>query len=271
MVKESKYLMEGPDESLRLDRKTRVGTVQKQALWAGIKKGFRVADMGCGSGKTTSVLHQLVQPGGNAVGVDISEERISFANKNYKKDGIDFFRQDIRKSMDNLGKFDFIYIRFVLEYYLNESFAIVKNLVNLLNPGGILCLIDLDHNCLSHYRMSDVLNDTLKLIVADLQKKANFDPFVGRKLYSYLYDLGFQGIDVDVAGHHVIFGELKKSDEFNWMKKLSIAPEKIGYDFSGYEGGKEQFRKDFQSFFYDPKRFTYSPIICCRGVKTNGD
>ncbi len=267
MLKENTYLMESPEESLRLDNKTEIEVVQKQASWGGIKKGFRVADMGCGSGKTTSILHQLVQPGGSTVGVDISEDRINFANENYKNDGINFYRQDIRKSLENLGKFDFIYIRFVLEYYLDESFSIVKNLVNSLNPGGILCLIDLDHNCLSHYRMSDKLDDALKLIVDELQKKANFDPFAGRKLYSYLYDLGFRDIDVSVAGHHVIFGELKESDEFNWMKKLSIAPEKIAYDFGSYEGGKEQFKKDFQSFFYDPKRFTYSPIICCRGVK----
>lgn len=267
MLNESNYLMESPDESLRLDGKTDVKAVQKQALWAGIKKGFRVADMGCGSGKTTSILHQLVQPGGSAVGVDISADRINFANENYRKDGINFYKQDVRNSLENLGKFDFIYIRFVLEYYLEESYSIVENLVESLNPGGVLCLIDLDHNCLSHYRMSEKLDDTLKLIVTDLQKKANFDPFVGRKLYSYLYDLGFQNIDVDVAGHHVIFGELKESDEFNWMKKLSVAPEKIAYDFSGYEGGREQFKKDFRTFFYDPKRFTYSPIICCRGVR----
>ncbi len=47
------YLMESDEETLRLDLKTDAKTVEKQALWAGIKPGMRVADLGFGSGKTT--------------------------------------------------------------------------------------------------------------------------------------------------------------------------------------------------------------------------
>jgi SAM-dependent methyltransferase len=267
MSNDATYLMENPEESYRLDNKTDVKLVQKQALWAGIKKGFSVADVGCGPGKTTSILHQLVQPEGSVIGVDISEERIQFAKENYQQDGIEFFIQDLRNPLENLGKFDFIWIRFVLEYYRNESFSIVEKLTESLTPGGILCLIDLDYNCLNHFDMPAKLEDTIKSIISDLQNKANFDPFVGRKLYSFLYDLGFQNINVNVAGHHVIFGTLKEVDEFNWMKKIHTAPEKIQYDFSDYEGGEKQFFKDFLTFFSNPRRFTYSPIICCRGEK----
>ena len=35
-------------------------------------------------------------------------------------------------------------MRFVLEYYAASSFDIVKNIVEILKPGGIVCLIDLD-------------------------------------------------------------------------------------------------------------------------------
>ena len=62
------YLMESDEETLRLDLKTDVRLVEKQARWAGIKPGMRIADLGCGSGKTTSVLYHLTQPGGSAIG-----------------------------------------------------------------------------------------------------------------------------------------------------------------------------------------------------------
>ena len=55
MKNDPKYLMEDDQESVRLDRKTDPATVEKQALWAGLKPGMRVADLGCGAGKTTFI------------------------------------------------------------------------------------------------------------------------------------------------------------------------------------------------------------------------
>ena len=73
------YLMESEAEAIRLDVKTDGRAAEKQALWAGLRPGMRVADLGCGSGKTTFHLHQRVQPGGTAVGMDIAGQRIDYA------------------------------------------------------------------------------------------------------------------------------------------------------------------------------------------------
>ena len=72
------YLMEDDGESIRLELKTDPAVVENQALWAQIKPGMRVADLGCGCGKTTSVLYRLVQPGGSVVGADLSRERLRY-------------------------------------------------------------------------------------------------------------------------------------------------------------------------------------------------
>ena len=71
-----RYMMESDEEAVRLDLKTDPEAVEKQALWAGIHAGMRVADLGCGSGKTTFVLNRLVGPSGSAVGIDISRQRM---------------------------------------------------------------------------------------------------------------------------------------------------------------------------------------------------
>ena len=102
------YLMESDDEALRLDVKTDPAAVEKQALWAGLQPGMRIADLGCGAGVTTFHLNKLVQPTGQTIGVDIAEQRIEYAKLNYADEGIEYFIGDIRGPLDDLGVFDFI-------------------------------------------------------------------------------------------------------------------------------------------------------------------
>ena len=195
-MQRKEYLMEDDDETLRLEQKTDRETLQRQALWAGIRPGMRVADIGCGSGITSSFLYDLVQPGGSVVGFDFSEKRITHARKHYAQEKIEFHCRDMLHPLDDLGRFDFVWVRFVLEYFLAGSFDIVKNISSMVKPGGILCLIDLDYNCLSHYGVPVRLEKALFQIMHELQEKADFDPYAGRKLYSYLYDLDYEDLDV---------------------------------------------------------------------------
>jgi SAM-dependent methyltransferase len=264
----NEYLMESEEEAVRLDLKTDRASVHKQALWAGIKPGFRVADIGCGSGKTTAFLQELVAPGGGmALGLDGSAERIEHARRTYSGSGLCFCCRDFYQPLDDLGPFDFIWVRFVLEYHRTHAREIVERLTRILAPGGILCLIDLDHNCLNHFGAPPRLTDAICRIMQILEETADFDPFAGRKLYSYLFDQGYQSIDVCMAAHHLIFGQLNQVDGFNWRKKVGVSVRHSGFDFAGYEGGYAEFFEEFQSYFQDPRRFVDTPLIACRGVK----
>jgi SAM-dependent methyltransferase len=261
------YLMENDQEAKRLDLKTDQARLEQQARWAGIRSGMRVADVGCGSGKTSFFLHQLVQTGGEVLGIDASIERIAHAQNTYQADGLHFTCRDFYAPMTDLGQFDFIWVRFVLEYHRRDAAMIVGNLMQILKPGGILCLIDLDHNCLNHYGMPLRLESALAEIMALLEANANFDPFMGRKLYSFLYDLGCKEIDVQLAAHHLIAGQLDDVDAYNWLRKVDVAVQNSGYGFPAYAGGYQEFREEFKRFFSDPRRFTYTPLIACRGIK----
>lgn len=261
------YIMEGEDEALRLDLKTDPGVLERQVRWAGLEAGMRVADLGCGPGKTTFHLNRIVQPGGSVVGVDISGQRIAYALAHYQAAGLRFVRHDIRTPMDDLGLFDFVWMRFVLEHYRANGAAIVASAASILKPGGILCLADLDHNCLNHFGLSGQLESAIAGIMDALQREKNFDPYAGRKLYAYLYDLGFQDIDVELSAHHLFYGQLHDNDAFNWRKKIDIAARNAGYSFAEYPDGIDGFQKESADFFSDPRRFTYTPIIVCRGRK----
>ncbi len=266
-MQNNRYLMENDEEAIRLDIKTDDIIVKKQALWAGIKPGMRVADICFGSGKTTAVLHKLVQPNGTVIGIDGSEKTVEYAKKHYGAEGIEFKCKNILEPIDELGMFDFVWVRFILEYYRVESFEIVKNISKLVKPGGILCLIDLDHNSLNHFGLSRRLEKTIFDAIKVIEEKADFDPYAGRKLYSFLYDLGYKNIDVDAAPHHLIFGKLKDKDAFNWKKKIEVISKKMDFKFEGYEKGYEEFLEEFNRFFTNPRRFTYTPIILCKGSK----
>jgi SAM-dependent methyltransferase len=199
--------------------------------------------------------------------VDSYKKRIEYAKNHYSKKGIEFVIKDIREPLDDIGMFDFIWVRFVLEYYRSKSFDIVKNISRILKPGGIICLIDLDYNCLRHFGLSNRLKGAIYGIIKALEENVDFDPYVGIKLYSFLYDLGYQDIDVNLSPHHLIFGEVKEKETFNWTKKVEVAAKKSGYPFREYKGGYEEFFEEFKQFFSDPRRFTYTPIISCRGCK----
>lgn len=266
-----KYLMENKDEAYRLDIKTSPEKVREQALRAGIQPGMRIADIGCGAGKTSSVLREMVGPDGSVVGVDASEQRLKHARKNYAISGLTFEQADIRESLDHLGRFDFIWVRFVLEYFKREAPDIIRNITNLLEPDGVLCLIDLDYNCLNHYGLSDRLSRTLHDVVAHLEDKKNFDPYAGRKLYALLYDNGFRDIGVHFDAHHLIYGELDGIDEYNWIQKLEVAAKNCGCRFEEYDGSYESFVAEFEEFFRDPRRFSYTPLIQCYGIRPRGE
>jgi len=158
-----------------------------------------------------------------------------------------------------------VWVRFALEYFREEAFDLVSKISTIVRPGGILCLIDLDHNCLNHYQMPERLERTVFDISAQLEVKANFDPYAGRKLYSHLYRLGYADVAVDIGAHHLIVGELKEQDAYNWLKKVEMIFRKLKYSFPEYPGGHREFHDEFLRFFMSPERFTYTPIICCRG------
>lgn len=261
------YLMEDTQEIERLERKTDPDAVMTQAKWAGLAAGMRVADIGCGPGLTSHILLDAARPGGDVVGVDFSAERIRHARNRYRSDGLLFQQMDLFGDLETLGTFDFVWVRFVLEFHRSRATELVANLDRLVRPGGIMCLVDLDYNCLSHAGLPARVDATIEDVVRGLEDRADFDPYAGRRLYGHLFDLDYQQIRVDMCSHHLIYGDLGEVERYNWERKLLVAARKSGCDFSLYPDGFEGFALEFSRSFQNPRRFTYTPLICCCGKK----
>ena len=262
------YFMEDPQEVERLERKTDPEVVLAQARWAGLSAGMRVADVGCGPGLTSRLLFDAVQPGGQVVGIDFSAERINHARSHYPLDGLHFQKEDLFDDLTSLGTFDFVWVRFVLEFHRSRVEQLVANLNRLVKPGGILCLIDLDYNCLSHSGLPERVEETIREVVGGLEENADFDPYAGRRLYSHLFDLEYQDIRLEMSSHHLIYGELSEPERYNWERKVLVAARRSGCEFARYAGGFDEFAREFTTSFRDPRRFTYTPLISCCGRKS---
>jgi SAM-dependent methyltransferase len=110
---------------------------------AGIGPGQRILDIGSGLGDVSMLIARLVGPSGQVVGVDNDASSIARAKERVAKAGfqnVSFTKSDVGQ-IPRGESFDLIVGRLILEF-LPDPGAVVKSLVGLLRPGGILAIQD---------------------------------------------------------------------------------------------------------------------------------
>jgi len=131
------------------DEKYRGGSYFKYRKWlyepfaralikkANLRQGSRILDVGCGQGFFTGLFAEL---GLNSVGVDISEEGIHFAEREYGQSGANFEVGDIL-SLKCEAQYDCVFVR-GLSLYNSTEFtrhrSTTNSLLTYLKPGGVL-------------------------------------------------------------------------------------------------------------------------------------
>lgn len=101
------------------------------------KPGDRVIDIGCGFGDATQQLAAIVGPGGEAVGVDVSEPFVERSIAEAAEAGIDnasFVAGDVQV-MDLGGAYDYAFSRMGVMFFDNPVVAL-RNIRSALAPGA---------------------------------------------------------------------------------------------------------------------------------------
>lgn len=269
------YLMETDLESVRLLAKDRPEQTLQQLLDSGmadLPAQPHVIDAGTGAGVVARQMAEVLSrhyQGAKLTLLDGSQTRLEAAAKNLSSfENLD--KQFVECNLENIplpdNSVDYLFCRFVFEYLANPQ-RVFDEYVRIMKPGGKLVIGDLDNNSLNHYPLPDVLQAQLDELSRAVESRGLLDFSAGRKLYSFFHKAGLDQIRVRLYAHHLFYGQLDQSDDFNWSKKME---QMVSYQDRGLLDVSFDVRKfgaAFLEFLRSPGRFSYTPLILVEGVK----
>ena len=104
-----------------------------------IKGDERILDIGCGDGKITAEIAQMV-PDGSVVGIDSSEEMVSFAGKSFTAPNLTFMAMDAR-SLTFENECDIVFSNATLHWVVDHR-PVLQGISRALTNGG-RCLLQM--------------------------------------------------------------------------------------------------------------------------------
>ena len=183
---------------------------------AGIKRGMRVADLGCGVGMVTQLLAQLVGPRGEVVGIDYSAQQIEQARELLPKnfDNVQFVESSATDTGLPRESFDLVYCRFLL-IHLTKPEAALQEMWDLLKPNGILACEDGDLTSAGSEPPS--ILEQFSTLFGSLGPKWGVDYTLGRRLFHMVLAAGFSEPEIILNQPVFAHGENKR------LLELSVA------------------------------------------------
>ena len=258
------YIMEHPREATRLEQKVDARAWVQKYVAHRVGTGAEILCVGCGPGNILREISAL-DPTVKGTGIDVSPDRVEEAKRrNRGIRQLNFVRGDAQAMSLPSNRFDLVYSRMLLEY-LKDKEGAVREMARVCRPGGTVLLQDLDGQLLWHYPEDPVVQRTAEKVVSALSA-TGFDPFVGRKLFSFAYNAGLRNIDVQVEAYHLIAGKVDPEILKQWELKLEIAGPQLARLLGSEHEAKEHTRR-FLDYLRRPDTLTYSTVFTVTGEK----
>jgi SAM-dependent methyltransferase len=181
---------------------------------AGIQRGMRVADLGCGVGMVTALLAELVGPSGQVVGIDSSSTQIKQARELLPPgfSNVSFIEASATDTGLPPESFDLVYCRFLL-LHLTEPEQALREMHRLLKPNGILVCEDGDLTSAGSEPPS-MLNAFAELF-GRLGPIKGLDYTLARQLFQMVLGANFSGPEITFNQPVVSRGENKRLLEWS--------------------------------------------------------
>lgn len=263
----SYILGEARGETERLSTQAQWDDARARAIRAGLRPGMRVVDAGCGPGVVARQLAEIAGPTGSVIAFDQSTERLHAASQAPVAQGLaplEFRRGDLLSPPVEPGQADFVWCQYVLEY-LPEPQRAVNALASLLAPGGRLVIVDVDGIGLGAYPQPPSVESGLQKLVQTLAR-TGFDPYVGRKLYSFIRQAGLSDATAWVEPYRVHAGPAPADERLAWQQRLAaLAP--FGHDAFGGEAPYRAFVEDYLAMLDGTDGFHFSMTMVATGLR----
>lgn len=155
--------------------------IKKRAInQLNLKSGDSVLEIGCGIGKDTALLSELVGLQGQVIAVDNSQAMLDYASEHNAQPNVLFQLADANKLNFSDNHFDAVYMDRLLISQKNVD-LVLEEAIRVLKPGGHIVTTDLDFGTIFlypyHERLTHILINRLCNIVEN--------KFIGRALCAY--------------------------------------------------------------------------------------
>ncbi|MDT7041209.1 methyltransferase domain-containing protein [Candidatus Nitronereus thalassa] len=260
------YVMDDPREASRLYRKVD-GPQWVETYFAEYMEGARnVLEVGCGSAPLLQAVAESFSPT-RVVGIDMSLNRLQFFRSNQQHTGstAHVLSANAYALPFPSGRFDVVYCRFLLEY-LESPLRAIEEMVRVCRPNGRIILQDLDGQLLWHFPEDEDLEPLVHEVVNYLRTKG-FDPFLGRKLFTFCHRATLQDVSVRVDSYHLIAGEIDAVNYELWKLKLDIALPQMVQALGNTEKAHE-VQDRFLAYLKREDTLTYSVLFTVTGRKS---
>jgi ubiquinone/menaquinone biosynthesis C-methylase UbiE len=174
---------------------------------AGLQKGMRVADFGCGVGMATRMLAEMVGPSGSVTGVDYDGDQLIEAQTWCERGGVtnvSFVQGDACRTGLPRGLFDLVYCRFLL-LHLPDPLRCLREMRNVLRPGGVIVVEDGD--LATATSIPPTASDAFADLFCRYGPMRGLDFSIGRSLYHKVIQAGFSDVDVEIHQPALTRGE----------------------------------------------------------------
>jgi SAM-dependent methyltransferase len=157
---------------------------------AGVSAAMKLLDVGSGAGDTALLAADIVGDLGEVVGFDKSPVAVAAAQNRIKGLGRRniSFRQEALDGAEFVGKFDAIVGRYVLMFNPDPA-GMLKPLVRLLRPGGVIVFHEVDWNGCRSYPIAPLYDRCRDWIVQTFEKVGT-NPYMGQTLHAAFVGAG---------------------------------------------------------------------------------